>query len=835
MHSKVIIASLVCMLAANFGNGKVADVFKATQPKTEEIACYNAPNDRHAEVTVRDDRGAICPGGWFEVLVDVAPASPSYNTLSSWDDPDGLIEGFFSKDGKFGVTLNIPSTNGDYYTGFSKDGKEIAKVYIFVKDGKVSISAASKYDARSKYYMDYVATDYDKMCLLEASDLIDDPLFPHAVNAPARAANYQPKEEAKLSEDVKFKKDDFVYQHSLGDLIGGGIIVRPDIFRRVCRADIEKKYNDFVYQDANDIYVGTSRHTTSYIDSGTNVNVRAYWVDEDMNTHLIKGVEINVYLYGEKFVQQDAVYNPNAFDSGVKSFYLPYTKTKNRRLNDFAVEVVAKSKATIVIDGNSVKYNHAYLETGTGLISAYDEMNYDFFFITNYSDRANAFEIVDAQSVPYNYAKDFGHELNRVITSYPAAMTKFNPNDNRIYVREEHGTNWDVLNHEYGHYITEKLNYSRYHYFCGNDYRYHDARENLISRYGAYVGKKLAYYEGLATYFALASQMYSGREDVAGVGDYYYQDFANGVFINYSNFLGDQYNGVPSNPGYEATVTSVLIKLMDNKNRSGDIIALGHETMWSLFGPNNDLDGFISKIKHTNDIPDYVKNYQLDTLLENEYSDITFAGPNRISTNAAVDSSWTFTLSEDSYLNYGDATRYDLVFTAERGDDTYVIHNIPITNKTYTLNRQEINAVLALNGVKTKVCARGYFGDALVFENSSQIEVTKGGAYDLLNHWATYVDMTNRRYRWISIEATENKTYRVEIRGSWTSGQAVQLFNRIVLDDENVTPIQTYNGSSNGITFTRTMNRYDRMYIRIDNNCYRGSYDYYVACAPINN
>ena len=821
MHSKVIIASLVCMLAASFGNVKVADAFKATQPKTEATACL-APNDRHAEVSVLEDRGDINAGGWFEILIDVPPASPSYNTLSSRDDPDGLLEGFFSRDGKLGITLNIPSTNGDYYSGFSVDGKEVAKVFIFVKDGKASVSPKSKYAARAKYYIDYIATDYDKMALFEISDLIDRPIIQPTLGVRSKVS------------DNKFEKETVDFKSSLSDLIGGGVIFNPhpEIARKACKADIEKKYNDFVYSDANDIYVGTSKHTASFINGGTDVNVTAYWVDENLEPHLIKDIGVNIYLFGEKFVQQNVVLNPNSSGVDTANFYLPYTKTKNRRMKDFAIEVIAKNKATYVIDGNSIPYTHAYIGEGTSLISAYDEMNFEFYFITNYSDRANAFEIVDAQSVPYNYATDFGKSLPRAITSYPETMTKFEPSNNRIYVRQEHGTNWDVLNHEYGHFMSEKLHLSSYHNWVTPGYRYHDIRENLVSRHGPYVGKKLAYYEGIATYLALASQMYSGRDDVAGVGDYFYSDPVNNVFVNFDNFMGDLYNGVPSSPAYEATVTSLLIKMMDSKSRSGDPMSLGHEAMWSRLLNYVDLEEVIEFFKNDSNLPDYVRNYQLDTLLVSEYSDVTFTGPSRIDTNAAVDSSWTFTIAEDSYLNYCGVYRYDLVFTAERGDDTFVIHNIPLSTRTYTLNRSEINSVLDLNGIKTKVYAKAYSGDRVAFWSSSQVEVTKGGAYELLDHWATYVDMTNRRYRWISIEATQSKTYRVQINGSW-SGQAVQLFDRIVLDDESVTPLQTVYGTSNGISFTRSMNRYERMYIRVDNNCYRGSYSYYVQCAPI--
>ena len=53
MHSKVIIASLVCALAAGFGNAKAQNLTKGRLQKTEEIAC-NAPNNfrKYLELSV---------------------------------------------------------------------------------------------------------------------------------------------------------------------------------------------------------------------------------------------------------------------------------------------------------------------------------------------------------------------------------------------------------------------------------------------------------------------------------------------------------------------------------------------------------------------------------------------------------------------------------------------------------------------------------------------------------------------------------------------------------------------------------------------------------------
>ena len=822
MHSKVIIASLICMLAANFGNGKIANLAKNDAPKANDVVC-NAPNDRHAKVTLVEDRGAIIANGWFEIIVDVPAASPAYNTVTRRIDPYDLIEGYFSQDGKLGITINIPSDDGDYYIGFEISGKEIAKEFIFVKDGKASLSSKSKYDARSQYFMDYVATDYDKRKLYDQDEFIN-PGFHGGLNLPAQ----QPKALVK-ERNFNAHVDEDLLAGRIGDIIFDPF---PEIARLANRADIEKKYNNFVYNDVDDVYNDVTFYSNSS-NSGTGVNVYTYWVDSNGNAHLMNDVEVNLYLCGERIVQQHFMFDP---DNQVgDSFYLSASQTRRKRVKDIDIEVRARSSATSVFDNLDLLYSHVYTHDSTYALGNYSNIDYEFYFTTGETDRANAFEIADAQMVPYNYAEDFGHSLQIVPTKYPSDVTNYNVGDNKIYIRQEQASNWDVLNHEYGHYITKKLNYCGYYYWYENaPYRQHDMKENLIATYGPTLGKRLAYMEGLATYFGIASQLYSEINDVPGVGDYYYDDPNNNVFVNFNIPASGTSEDQLSHQGFEATVASILLKMMDNADRSGDYVSLGHETMWNLFARHDDIDDFIERVNHSSIVPDYIKNYQLPTLLKNEYHDVTFEGPARIYTNAAVDNTWTFTLNEESALLFSPAHQYDLVFVGENEDDTYVISNISLSIRSYTLTREQIINVLCLPGAKATVYARAFLGNNPVFSNSSKVEITKGNAYDLLCHWSATIDMTSRRYRWISIRATQNKTYQINIGGRWTTGQAVKLYNRIILDDEVATPIQTIYGTANGITFTRAMNQYDRIYMRIDNNCYRDQYSYHVSCAPIN-
>ena len=165
MHSKIIIASLVCALAAGFGNLKSENTAQPIKTITEETKCCSAPNEHHASVYVSNERGTIAAGGWFEIITDIQIKNKAWNTITSCDDPYSLLEGYFSYCGDLGVTINIPSNNGDYYIGFGIDGGEVAKVYIFVRQGLASVSTLSKSDARAKYFMDYEATSTEKNIL----------------------------------------------------------------------------------------------------------------------------------------------------------------------------------------------------------------------------------------------------------------------------------------------------------------------------------------------------------------------------------------------------------------------------------------------------------------------------------------------------------------------------------------------------------------------------------------------------------------------------------------------------------------------------------------------
>lgn len=552
MHSKVIIASLVCMLAASFGNNKNLFVPKATQQNDGEISYCDAPNEHHASVHVLADRGDISAGGWFDILTDVEAKVPTWSTVTEEDDPYSLIEGHFKRDGQFGVTINIPSQNGDYHVGFGIDGSEIAKAFIFVKDGFATVSLLSNSDARAKYFMDYVATAEEKMFLSQHE----------AVFSP------------RLNNSIATNKG----KNAFTDLgINGHFPTFPPSLPNYepTKFDAEKKYGDFVY-GTSDIfttkqYIGKSTNIYGEPSTGVDVNIHVTWYDENNNPHPVVGIQADILSPANVSIDSNTTLL-NGHRTDENGFYHGHISPANEtkyQIDQLQFRLSAIGEAAVVNDNYGIYYPYCYSIKGnapsmfTRFLSSYSEINYEVSIYCGASDRANAFEITQAEMLPYIYARDFSDTVDPLQVHYPAEKTYYSNNSGEgraIRVRYDDFTNWDVLNHEYGHHVCDALN------LCSvpSLYRGHDVYEELTERYGLENGLELAFSEGLATYIGMASQMYKTEDlNIPGVGDMIYQDSLRGITVDYS-LSSAGLTGVTSGEGIECCITSVLLKILTN-------------------------------------------------------------------------------------------------------------------------------------------------------------------------------------------------------------------------------------------------------------------------------
>ena len=534
MHSKIIIASLICTLAANFGNFKNENTVQRIKPITEETTCCSAPNEHHAYAYVSNERGSIVAGGWFEIITDIQIKNKAWNTITERDDPYSLLEGYFSYCGDLGVTINIPDDDGDYYIGFGIDGGEVAKAYIFVRQGSASVSMLSKSDARAKYFMDYEATSTEKNLL-----------------------------------------QGYAYGYSELTLFNA-----------------EKRYGDFVYGN-NDVRTtinctnnNTPLMTQMFTKPSVDINIHATWYDKNGTSHPLAGVKTEILSSSSTSLlsPSEALFRPTQTnENGDFGLRVSYERSTKIKLNQLKLRLTAINNAVAIDNNYGIDYTYCFsLEgaffpriTPTAYLNSFLSVNYNISFYCGRSDRANAFEITQAERLPYIYCNNFTDGVSSCHVLYPSMDTHYSNNAGEgkaIRVRYDDFENWDVLNHEYGHHICDSLEIC----YVPGMYKPHEINEDLFQRYGADDGFYLSWSEGLATYIGIASQLYDANEiNVPGVGDLRYDDPLRNVSVDYSQRAAGLGYSVTRGERYECCVTSVLLKILQSEEAN-----ISDKLMW---------------------------------------------------------------------------------------------------------------------------------------------------------------------------------------------------------------------------------------------------------------
>jgi hypothetical protein len=137
------------------------------------------------------------------------------------------------------------------------------------------------------------------------------------------------------------------------------------------------------------------------------------------------------------------------------------------------------------------------------------------------TDSNEPFSIIDAIHAIQPYVRRLrGAALPPVEVVYPAENTAFDPVTKRLRLRQYERWDWDVILHEYGHYVSLVDNLAKHP--GGN----HLACENLGSRMPKDDALRLAWGEGWPTYFSISGQLAEGLSTlgIPHVGDSWFQD-----------------------------------------------------------------------------------------------------------------------------------------------------------------------------------------------------------------------------------------------------------------------------------------------------------------------
>jgi hypothetical protein len=138
-------------------------------------------------------------------------------------------------------------------------------------------------------------------------------------------------------------------------------------------------------------------------------------------------------------------------------------------------------------------------------------------------DNNTALDVADALVTAVQYTKRINGNatLGAVTASYPdAGGTNFNPGTNTARILQGDRFDWDVILHEYGHFVDRKLS------FATSPGRPHNFGQNLGETLGKDDGIHEAWDEGFASYFAISAEDALGTAALAipKVGDTFWDD-----------------------------------------------------------------------------------------------------------------------------------------------------------------------------------------------------------------------------------------------------------------------------------------------------------------------
>lgn len=141
----------------------------------------------------------------------------------------------------------------------------------------------------------------------------------------------------------------------------------------------------------------------------------------------------------------------------------------------------------------------------------------------NTTSNNTAFDVADMLVTGDQYVLRIhdGHAFPRITVSYPnSGGTSFTPGKNTAKILQGDTFDWDVVLHEFGHYVAANLDIDT------SQGGLHGWQDNLGQLYGKSAGIQLAWSEGFATWFALTAELV---ENVAALkipnaGDDYFDD-----------------------------------------------------------------------------------------------------------------------------------------------------------------------------------------------------------------------------------------------------------------------------------------------------------------------
>lgn len=325
----------------------------------------------------------------------------------------------------------------------------------------------------------------------------------------------------------------------------------------------------------------TTSPSVAEAQASSNVNVSGVvtWVDKDGRAH--KASNVKVEIRNMNLVGSNSLGTTETNTEGFYRISVPNTTFLEHGGVDIKLRVYAEGGgANVVKDRNNTHYveRDDTIEnfSGTSLTLDFqiDPNNY-----TSDSDKehAKAFRVHQAINLGARYVETKkGSKLDTIKVYYPTTDDNCYYNNGKIYIQSGAENDWDVMLHEYGHYVSDY-----YNIMTRGIGRKHSIGDCLNLRYDKNIGMKVAWNEGWATYFGISAQieMNAISLGIQGVGDTIYDS----TYKNFDSPIEEPYwYHYTYGESNEIAVAAVLFDLADSGNANDENIELGFGFLWNF-------------------------------------------------------------------------------------------------------------------------------------------------------------------------------------------------------------------------------------------------------------
>lgn len=297
------------------------------------------------------------------------------------------------------------------------------------------------------------------------------------------------------------------------------------------------------------------------------------WTDIDGGVHAADGVKVE--LYSVNGSTETLVGSTYTVSSGGYSISFSSSNTSQ------TVKYKVASEGTYVtVKQASSPYSTYKYESSTFSVNTFTKASYTANKSTNVGQSISIQQAM-ALANKYIYSLDSSYLPNINVAFPDSGGTRYSSSQNKIFIEQNDEFDWDVAQHEYGHYVQDYYNIENN---PGYSHRFSD---NLADRYSSKsIGVRLAWGEGWATYFAinLQNKMSAASMNIPNVGDTHYKDIGTTIDEDIEYLATNRRKGEAN----EATVCAVLYDMTDGYDSSeDDNVWFSNSDIWNITKSSN--------------------------------------------------------------------------------------------------------------------------------------------------------------------------------------------------------------------------------------------------------